>query len=299
MKLALIGCGLLGGSAAMAWRRAGRVDRVTVFDRDPDAARRALALGLAERAAPSIADAVADADCVLIATPVGAIAAVLAELARHARPEALITDVGSTKATVLASARALLGDGVSRFVPAHPIAGGELPGAEHASADLFAGRWLITTPDQSTGAAALARIESNWAACGARLARLTAAEHDRIFAAVSHMPHLLAFALVEQIAVRPEAQQMLRFAGAGFQDFTRIAASDPVMWRDIALDNRAALVQELAAYGGRILALQQALGAGDGDALERLFATASRVRRALRAEPADHADAADSSASRE
>ncbi len=280
MKLALLGCGLLGGSLAAAWRRCGCVSQVSGFDLDPTRAERAVALGVADRAVTSVADAVAEADCIVLATPVGAMASLLGELARHAPAQAIITDVGSTKVALIAGARRALGDTFARFVPTHPIAGGALPGIEHASAALFEGHWVITTPEAGTNAAVLQRVEANWIACGASVERMQAQEHDRIFAAISHLPHLLAFALVHQIASQPDGARKLRFAGAGFRDFTRIAASDPTMWRDIMLDNRVALGQQLAEYRSQLEALQVAVAAGDAGALQRLFERASAVRRA-------------------
>jgi prephenate dehydrogenase len=211
--------------------------------------------------------------------------AVLREVAAAAQARAIVTDVGSTKASVIAAARAELasasGPGFARFVPAHPIAGGELPGIEHADAALFRGRRLITTPVAETDAGALATVEALWRATGAEVTRMSADEHDRIFAAVSHLPHLLAFALVAQIAAAPDAQRMLGFAGAGFRDFTRIAASCPVMWRDIALANQSALSAALAGHRRLLDELQRALDAGDGEGLAQVFELASRTKRAL------------------
>ena len=279
MNLALLGCGLLGGSLAAAWRKSGRVASVSGYDVVPAQARRAVALGIVDRAATTVADAVCDADCIVLATPVGSMADLLAELALHASEHAIITDVGSTKVELIAQARAVLGGAFARFVPGHPIAGGALPGIEHASADLFQGCWVITTPQDQTQADALQQIEANWIACGARVERMSAQDHDRIFAAVSHLPHLLAFALVQLVASQPDGVRKLRFAGAGFRDFTRIAASDPAMWRDIALANRSALGPELAQFREHLERLQTAVDAGDGQALERIFSEASRVRR--------------------
>jgi prephenate dehydrogenase len=280
MKLALIGCGLLGGSLAAAWRAHAGVRHVRGFDRDPARLAEALRLGIIDAGAASLAEAVADADCVALAVPVRALAELFEPLARHARADAILTDVGSTKGELMRRARSALGAGFARYVPGHPIAGGALPGVVHASAGLFAGRWVITTPDERTDAQALERVERAWRACGASIARMGAAEHDRIFAAVSHLPHLLAFALVHQIAGQGDGARKLQFAGGGFRDFTRIAASDPVMWRDIALANREAIGAELAQYRAELDALQAALGAGDGAALDRLFERASQVRRA-------------------
>jgi prephenate dehydrogenase len=284
MRLALIGVGLIGGSAALAFRAAGKVSQVVGFDADAAASARGVARGLLDRAADSIAEAVADAELILLAVPVGAMRDVLRAVALAAPPYAIVTDVGSTKASVIEAARAELSVTSSfslrRFVPAHPIAGGELPGVEHADASLFRGKRLITTPVAETHADALARVESLWEAAGAEVVRMGADEHDRIFAAVSHLPHLLSFALVAQIAGAADGARKLGFAGAGFRDFTRIAASSPAMWRDIALANRAALSTELQGYRALLDDLQRAVDAGDGMRLAEVFELASRTRRA-------------------
>lgn len=282
MKLALIGCGLLGGSLAAAWRRAGRITEVVGHDRDAGHAERALAQGVVDRVASTAAEAVRGAGVVVLATPVGAMAGLFAELAAHAAPEAILSDVGSTKAGLIVQARAALGGRFARFVPAHPIAGGALPGIEYASADLFAERWVVLTPQADTDAAALQWVTQSWQACGASVECMDADEHDRIFAAVSHLPHVLAFALVDLIAGQPDGARKLQFAGAGFRDFTRIAASDPVMWRDIAGANAPALGAELRAFRAHLDAVQAAVDTGDGEGLRRLFERASRVRREQR-----------------
>ena len=282
MKLALLGCGLLGGSAAAAWRRAGAAATVTGFDRDADAVRRGIALGMIDTVAGSLAEAVAGADCVLLATPVGAMPALLAALAPHLREGAIVSDVGSTKEGIVDAARAALGAKFARFVPAHPIAGAESHGIENATSELFDGRWVIVTPTAETAIDALRRIEAAWTACGAVVERMDAREHDRIFAAVSHLPHLAAFALMRAVAAGADGSRCLQFAGAGFRDFTRIAASDATMWRDVALANREALGRELAAYRAELDALQAALDDADGAALQRMFEDASRVRRGMR-----------------
>lgn len=281
MNLALIGVGMIGGSAALAWRGAG-VSHITGFDLDPQALQRGLALKVIDAAAPSVAAAVAGADVVLLAVPVGAMGEVLRLMAPHLPATALVTDVGSTKASVIAAARAALtAEQMTRFVPAHPIAGQERAGVEASRATLFAQRWVITTHEADTQPEALARIERLWSACGAKLERMSAAEHDRVFAAVSHLPHLLAFALVARIAGEPEGAHTLRFAGGGFRDFTRIAASSPVMWRDIALANRAALSDALSGYRAALAQLQTALDAGDASALQTLFEHAREVRQKM------------------
>lgn len=289
MRLALIGVGLIGGSAAAAFRASGRVSQVVGVDANADATRRGVALGVLDRAAASVAEGVHDADLVLVAVPVGAMRAVLHEVAAAAAPTTLISDVGSTKGSVIEAAQAELAGGTAfrRFVPAHPIAGGEMPGVEHADAALFRGKRLITTPVAETDPSALAQVESLWAAAGAEVARMTPEEHDRIFAAVSHLPHLLSFALMAQIASAADGARKLGFAGAGFRDFTRIAASSPVMWRDIALANSAALSAELRDYRALLDDLQRAVDAGDGERIAQVFELASRTKRAVRGKTAD------------
>jgi prephenate dehydrogenase len=288
MRLALIGVGLIGGSAAAAFRAAGQVSQVVGFDANAEAARQGVALGVLDRVAASVAEAVRAADLVLLAVPVGAMRSVLGEVAATAATTAVISDVGSTKGSVIEAARAeLAGSAFRRFVPAHPIAGGELPGVEHSDPALFRGKRLITTPLAETDPQALAQVESLWAEAGAEVARMTPDEHDRIFAAVSHLPHLLSFALVAQIASAPDGVRKLGFAGAGFRDFTRIAASSAVMWRDIALANRAALSAELRDYRALLDDLQRAVDTGDGERIAQVFDLASRTKRAVRGKVAD------------
>jgi prephenate dehydrogenase len=283
VNLALIGVGLIGGSAAAAWRATAALSRVTGFDLDPAAAERGRALGILDATASAIAPAVSDADLVLVAVPVLAMHTVFAEVARHAPAHAIVTDTGSTKLSVIDAARAAMsgGSGLApgRFVPGHPIAGRELPGVEYADARLFRGKLVITTPTAETDADAIALVESLWERTGARVARMDAAEHDRIFAAVSHLPHLLAFGLVASIASETDGDRKLEFAGAGFRDFTRIAASSPAMWRDVCLANRGTLSLELQRYRDLLDQLQRAVDAGDAAFLERTFAVASEARR--------------------
>lgn len=279
MKLALVGVGLIGGSLAAALRSAGEVDDVVGFDLDPEALRKGLAAGILDRAATSLGEAVSTADLVVLAVPVGAMRAAFAAIAGQLPPGALVTDVGSTKVSVIADAQATLGGAFRRFVPAHPIAGGERPGVEHADPRLFQNRLAITTPVTDTDPVALASVERVWRSVGARLERLAPEVHDRIFAAVSHLPHVLAFALVEMIALSPDADAKFAHAGAGFRDFTRIAASSPQMWRDVCLANRVALTDALDSYRGRLEELQRAIESGDAVALERLFRVASDARR--------------------
>jgi prephenate dehydrogenase len=280
MKLALIGVGLIGGSLAAALRAARAVEKVVGFDTDAAALAMGRERGVLTDVAASAADAVRGADVVLVATPVGAVRATLAGIAGHLAPDAVVTDVGSTKCSVIADAAATLGPKLLRFVPAHPIAGGERPGVAYADAALFNGRLAITTPTEVTDRHALERVESLWRAAGARIERLAPDRHDRIFAAVSHLPHLLAFALVEMIAGGVDAEARFAHAGAGFRDFTRIAASSPEMWRDVCVANRGPLSDELRAYRARLERLQAAVDSADAAALLDVFASAAAARRA-------------------
>ena len=271
----------MGSSLAAALRRRDLASRVVGYDLDPDTGARAMRLGLIDATAASAAQAVQDADLVVLAAPVGAMPQLLEHIAAGLGPSALVTDLGSTKADVMAAAREALGAAFARFVPAHPIAGGERTGPEGADPDLFEGCIVVITAASETRADALARIEQLWRSCGARVAQMDAAEHDRLLASVSHLPHVLAFALVAQIAGQPDAQRKLSFAGPGFRDFTRIAAGSPAMWRDIALANRAAIGQELRALVSLLQRVEQALAAGDAQWLQQLFDLASRTRRRM------------------
>ncbi len=281
-RVAIIGCGLIGGSFAMALRVADEVEEVVVFDREAAVADRAIALGIGDRVAPTVADAVSDADLVLVAVPVGQIGAVLATIGPALRSDAVVTDVGSTKGDVVVAARAALGARVDRYVPGHPIAGRERHGPDAAQFDLFHGRRVLLTPLEENDAASVDRIAAAWRACGARVDRLDAKVHDDVLAAVSHLPHLLAYALVAQVVDAADAELRFTLAGAGFRDFTRIAASSPELWRDVALANRAALLLELDDYRARLDALRGWIADGDGSSIERMFATASVAREAWR-----------------
>jgi prephenate dehydrogenase len=279
VKLALIGVGLIGGSFARALRAAGEVDAVIGFDEDPAALSAALTLGAITEGAASAAAAVKQADLVLLAVPVGAMRSVMRAIAPHLRAGAVVTDVGSTKADVIAAARSELGAAFPRFVPGHPIAGRETHGVRSSQPRLFEGKLFIATPAAATSDEALARVEHLWQRLGCRVERMEAEEHDRVFAAVSHLPHLLAFALVARIAAEDDAERKLAKAGAGFRDFTRIAASSPTMWRDVCVANREALSVELAGYRALLDDLQAALDAGDAAALEAVFSAAAQCRR--------------------
>jgi prephenate dehydrogenase len=278
--LAVIGVGLIGGSFALALRRAGAVSQVIGFDRDAAALERAAALGVIDTAGGSISEAAESADLVVIAVPVRAIAPVLRDVASAMQPGAVITDVGSTKAQVVQMAREELRERFPRFVPGHPIAGRETSGVDAALVDLFRGARVVLTPAPETAADALDLVRGAWEAVGGRVATMAAEEHDRIFAAVSHLPHLLSFALVSEIAGRDNAEALFGFAAGGFRDFTRIAASSPEMWRDIALQNREALLAELDRYGAQLAVFRALIEKGEGPGLERLMSEARSARHA-------------------
>jgi len=278
-RLAIIGTGLIGGSLAAALKQAGVVDEVIGLGRRRETLEQARALHLIDNIADTPAQ-IAGAEVVLLATPMAQMQTVLQDIAPHLGAETIVTDAGSTKSDVIAAARKALGEKFSRFVPGHPIAGAESNGPQAARADLFRGRNVVLCPVAETDPAALGRVTALWQATGAQVAQMDAARHDRIFAAVSHLPHLAAFALVDELAARPEAGDFFRFAASGFRDFTRIAGSSPELWRDVALANREALLAELAAYRGKLDEIAAALEKGDAAALETIFSRASKARRA-------------------
>ena len=279
--LALVGVGLIGGSLALALRRAGAVTRVVGFDRDRGALEQGAALGVIDTAADSVSEAVKGADLVVIAVPVRAIGPVLHDVALSLEANAVVTDVGSTKEDVVRVAREELRERFARFVPGHPIAGREVSGVESALPELFRGARVVLTPVAETAADAVDTVRLAWESVGAKVVTAEAAEHDRIFAAVSHLPHILAFALVSEIAARRNAQELLGFAAGGFRDFTRIAASSPEMWRDVSLQNREALLAEIDAYAARLAVFRELIEKGDGKGLERLMAEARSTRQSL------------------
>ena len=278
MKLALIGVGLIGGSFARAMKATGTFERIVGFDNDSESLQRAVELGVIDEAAASLKQVVDAADVVMVATPVGAIRQILREIAPHLPSSCIVTDVGSVKASVIAAARDELGSAFTRFVPGHPIAGSEQSGVEHADGRLFAGAIFVATPVAETSDHATHRVEALWRDLGCRAERMTPEEHDNIFAAVSHLPHLLAFALVAQIASQPDAQRKFSMAGAGFRDFTRIARSDSAMWSDICIANRVQLSHQLKEHRTLLGKLQSAIDNGDAESLRSLFARASATR---------------------
>lgn len=280
-RIALFGTGLIGGSFALALRRRHPAVRVVGCDRDLEAARRAFELGFIDTIAGSVADAVRDADLVFLAVPVAQMPDLLAAMAAAPLADGVvITDAGSTKGDVVDAARRALGARVADFVPGHPIAGREVHGPDAALASLYEGRDVILTPLAENRPEAVACVHAAWSDCGAHVTTMPVGQHDRVLAAVSHLPHMLSYALVAQIVDSADAALKLGLAGAGFRDFTRIAASSPEMWRDIALANRTALLTELDDYIALVGDLRCAIDARDGDALQALFDKASRARQA-------------------
>lgn len=277
-KLVIFGVGLIGGSFALALRNASAVSEVVGFGRSEANLQQAMQLGIIDRVGQDVAREVNDADLVLLATPVGQMAELMARIAPHLGPRTLITDGGSTKSDVVAAARANLGDRIAQFVPAHPIAGAELSGAAAAGGELYQGKKVVLTPLPENSAASVARVRGAWELCGAQVSELTAAQHDEVFAAVSHLPHLLSFALVHDLALRDNRDLLLSFAASGFRDFTRIAASSPEMWRDICMANRSALLEELDRYRQELGSIHEALAEADAHKLEKIFSLARDVR---------------------
>ncbi|GIZ53166.1 prephenate dehydrogenase [Noviherbaspirillum aridicola] len=278
-KIAIFGVGLIGGSFALALKKAGAVREVAGVGRSAPVLARARALGIIDRACGSAAEAVAGADLVLIAAPVAQTGAILSSILPHLEAGTVVTDAGSTKCDVVAAAREALGERIAQFVPGHPIAGREQNGPDAALDDLYIGKKAVLTPLPENRTEDVERVGAAWRACGAIIHRLTAEEHDKVFAAVSHLPHLLAYALVDDIARKPHADLLFQYAASGFRDFTRIAGSSPEMWRDISLANRAALLAELDAYMLQLGAVRERLAAADGAALEAVYANAQHARQ--------------------
>ena len=277
-QLGVIGCGLMGGSFALALKRAGMVRRVVGYSKSPSTTERARQLGIIDTAAESALLAVAGSDIVLIAVPVAASEATFKAIRHLVEPGVLVMDVGSTKRDVVDAARRVLKERIGWFVPAHPIAGKEASGIGHADAALYQGRSAILTPLPETEPAAVRKAHEAWAAAGAQVLLMTPENHDAAFAAVSHLPHLLAFAYLNAITGQPAGRDFLALAGPGFRDFTRIAAGDPVVWRDILLANRAEVARQSAHFRAALDAIEQALVAGDAQALETLIQGASKAR---------------------
>ncbi|WP_153133156.1 prephenate dehydrogenase [Dechloromonas hortensis] len=278
-KVVVFGTGLIGGSFALALKEAGAVEEVVGFGRTPATLRAAQQLGVIDRAGINPTHEIEEADIVLVATPVAQMPEIFARIEPYLGPNTIVTDGGSTKGDVVAAARAAFGDKISQFVPAHPIAGAENSGPAAARWDLYQGKKVVVTPLPENSDDALDHIKRAWSLCGADIYELAPEAHDRVFAAVSHLPHLLSYALVHDLAVREDADLFFTFAASGFRDFTRIAASHPEMWRDICLANRTALLGELDSYRAQLDELRLALAQNDGERLEEVFGIARQARR--------------------
>ncbi len=277
-KIVIFGVGLIGGSFALALRRVCPELEVVGFGRSVETLRLAKELSVIDRIGEDLESEVSSSDLVMLATPVGKMGELMGKIAPFLGERTLITDGGSTKSDVVAAARENLGDKIAQFVPGHPIAGAELSGPEAARADLYQDRRVVLTPLPENSKEDVLRVRKVWEECGANVSELAPDQHDAVFAAVSHLPHLLSFALVHDIALRQNRDLLLSFAASGFRDFTRIAASSPEMWRDICMANRDALLRELKGYADELYAIYQALEKNDAEKLENIFSIARDVR---------------------
>ncbi len=280
-QLTIIGVGLIGGSLARALRAAGYVQEVVGVGRSLTNLQQAVSLGVVDRIETSLSRAASDADMLVLASPVGAMPEVFAAIAPYLSAKTIITDVGSVKGSITEAARTHLGAHFRQFVPGHPLAGRESSGVSASLPDLFQGQRVILTPTAETDAAAVKAVEGMWRAAGAAIVTMPVAEHDAILATTSHLPHLLAYALVNQLAQAPATRRVFDFVGNGFRDMTRIAASDPVMWRDICLANRTAVLQAIGGYRGQLDRLAQAIETADAAELEAFFTRAQAQRAGL------------------
>ena len=277
-QLGLIGCGLMGGSFALALKKAGLVKRVVGYSKSPSTTEKALNLGVIDVEAPSALLAVSGADIVLVAVPVAATDSTFKAIRHLLNSKTLLMDVGSTKRDVVDAARRNLGNNLGTFVPAHPIAGKERAGVEHADPELYRGRQVILTPIERTQTTQLKQAETVWQALGSQVRMMSPDAHDAAFAAVSHLPHLLAFAYMNGLAAQPQVAQFLSLAGPGFRDFTRIAASDPKVWRDIFSANKDELLTQISAFRDALQAFEQNLAKNQPEEITRLIAQASSAR---------------------
>ncbi len=281
-RLAIVGLGLIGSSLARRVRQDGCAGELVAYDASPAVRARVAELGIADRVAETGADAVRDADCVVLCVPVGAMGSTAADLLPHMKPGAILSDVGSTKQSVIETIRPLLPDGIA-FVPAHPLAGTEYSGPDSGFPTLFEGRWTLLTPPEDGDPDATAQVAALWRSCGAMTREMDPAHHDRVLAIVSHLPHLLAFTIcgTADDLEGESRSEVLQFAASGFRDFTRIAASDPVMWRDVFLNNREALLEMLARFTEDAQAMARAIRWGDEDFIVDRIERGRRIRRSL------------------
>ncbi len=281
MQLALIGVGLIGGSAAWTMKQAGIFESVSACDLCGENVEKAARLGIVDRVAETIEDALVGADAVMVAVPVLAMPSVFEAVGKYALPKAYITDVGSCRESVIEAARKGLGEKFVNYAPVHPIAGGEMPGIDYADKHLFEGAKAISTPEFGMGEESVLFWEKAWKAAGSNVMRMSAHEHDAIFAEVSHLPHVLSFVMVDSLMYGENFDRRLSFAGAGFRDFTRIAASSSRMWSDICVANRDAILTALSHFESDLARVRKYIEAGDIRALQDAFEKASDVRRRL------------------
>ncbi|RUP00473.1 prephenate/arogenate dehydrogenase family protein [Hyphomicrobium sp.] len=281
-RMALIGIGLIGSSISHAARRAGLVGETVCSALTPEERERATALGLATKAYADPADAVKGADLVILCTPVGAFKDIAEAIGPHLEKGAIVSDVGSVKGAAVRDIAPSIPEGV-HFVPGHPIAGTEQSGPDAGFATLFDGRWCVLTPAPDADPEAVAKIEEFWRKLGSNVEVMTPEHHDMVLAITSHVPHLIAYNIVNTAAhlERVTDSEVIKFSAAGFRDFTRIAASDPVMWRDVFLNNKEAVLEMLGRFSEDLIQLQRAIRFGDGETLQRLFATARSIRRGI------------------
>jgi len=277
-KLCIIGVGLIGGSVARALRECNCVDSIVGTGRNQENLRRAEELGVIDAYSMEIAKAVEGADIVLVAVPLGAMQAVFEQIQPHLSDNAIVTDVGSAKQSVIVAAQQCFKERATMFVPGHPIAGTEKSGVEASFAELFQHRRVILTPDEETDPAALNKVKLLWQACGAQVMEMGAVHHDAVLAATSHLPHMLAYALVDTLARMDDSQEIFDYAAGGFRDFTRIASSDPVMWHDICLANREQLVKVIRAFSDDLHRLCDAMEQGDSEFIKTTFTRAKNAR---------------------
>jgi len=277
-RLCIIGVGLIGGSLARALKQAGHCAEVIGCGRDPAQLQRARELGVIDGYEQDPARAVRGADVIVLAVPLGAMEGVMRAIAGHVQDDAVITDVGSAKGCVVTAAQAAFGGVPQRLVPGHPIAGTEKSGVEASFAALFRERRVILTPLAETAADAVAVVRGMWEQAGAEVVEMSVAHHDEVLAATSHLPHMLAFALVDTLARMHEQAEIFRYAAGGFRDFTRIASSDPVMWRDICLANRDAIAAMIDRFQGDLVELREAIVQGNGETIEAIFTRAKDAR---------------------
>ncbi|MES2931899.1 MAG: prephenate dehydrogenase/arogenate dehydrogenase family protein [Pseudomonadota bacterium] len=277
-KIVIFGVGLIGGSFALALKKAAAVECVVGIGRSEKSLQRAKQLGIIDVISTDVAQAVEAADLILIAAPVAQTEVILAALAPYLQVGTVVTDAGSTKTDVVVAARKVLGNKIGQFIPGHPIAGRELNGPDAALAELYIGKKTVLTALPENAADDVARVAKAWQLCGSVIHYLSPEEHDKVFAAVSHLPHLLAFALVDDIAKKPHAALLFQYAASGFRDFTRIAGSSPEMWRDVSLANQTALLGELDAYMAQLTQLRGLLVNADGAGMEAIYSNAQQAR---------------------